>query len=331
MIKYLVLDTNIIRRLLEKNNEVEAKLNLLKQEYEFVLSDLSFFEITNFIVTLPFDERVITWNNLRIIIIKYEFRILSKINFNSNEIFIKFLKNKMSIEQVKNNLLKSFAWNLSKFITNLYVITVINLANSLEANYNSAFYNHIQKITNPKNKNNIYTLYEKRLNNIILECYRANQIKFNNHVKLEFKEIVIDILTSYELSKTKTSWSRNEFEEKNSVLRVRYLKSSFKEILKLFVNEEKIYIKKVPEMDELDFCFISKYIARLNTQNPTFNINDITDYHNFINAFKHNAPYLTLDGKSLKLYKEIFADHITILGFIDKCKEIKLLQKRSDN
>lgn len=54
MKKFMVLDTNLIRRLLENNIEIEEKLDELVQGYDFVLSDLSLFEILDYIIRLPF-------------------------------------------------------------------------------------------------------------------------------------------------------------------------------------------------------------------------------------------------------------------------------------
>ena len=126
--------------------------------------------------------------------------------------------------------------------------------------------------------------------------------------------------------------SEKDFDDKNSELNNKYRDLSFKQILSTVVDVKNVYINKVPEMDEIDFNFISQYIINLNTINPKFNINDVTDYHNFINAYRNNALYLTLDTRSLKIYEKIFADNSTLLGYIDSCKQkcINLTKKTTN-
>ena len=324
MIKYIILDSNIFRRLLENNVNVEAKLKQLKQSYDFAVSDMSLFEVIDYIETLPFEDNLQKTKLLKLFLFNNKVRILKKKGFDrTEEVYKRYVFDKFSNIQLKNNLLSSFAWTVSRFITNLYCLTVVNVANSIETNFKSYFYNYIRTIVDPTNKKNIYDRFPKIIEQAVIKSYTEKSFKFNNYVKDKFKEIIIDLLTIFYFSSNELDYTDEDYNRKFKELENQYKSLSFKEILCQIIDEQKIYLNKIPEMDELDFIFISKYLTRLNISNPKFSINDITDYHNFINAYRNNALYFTFDKNSFKVYKNVFDTDSSIQNFISKCETIK--------
>lgn len=317
------LDTNIIRRLFEDNATVENLLNDIYISHEFIISDMTLYEITDHICRLENEKRLKYEIKFRNILHKYKILLQYKKDYpRSKECYNRFILNKFSVLQLRNNILPSYAFSLSKFITNIFVLTFISIINSLGST--SVPLNlYLKHITNPNNKNNLYVLYENIFENCILNVNNTD-IKLNKFFNEEFKKMIIKIMCVINLSNKSDTWDISFQEKQEEMLNEKYKEIPYIEILKSIINQESIVIKKTEEMNSIDFCFISNYIEQINLGNKVIKINDITDYLNFSNSFMYRTKYLTLDEKSIKQYKKYFKNFNDILSHINN----KVLTKK---
>ena len=71
--------------MLENNVNVEAKLKQLKQSYDFAVSDMSLFEVIDYIETLPFEDNLQKTKLLKLFLFNNKVRILKKKGFDIYE------------------------------------------------------------------------------------------------------------------------------------------------------------------------------------------------------------------------------------------------------
>ena len=120
------LDTNIIRRLFEDNTTIEKLLNDINVSHEFIISDMTLYEITDYICRLENEKRLKYEIKFRNILHKYQILLQYKRDYpRSKECYNRFLLNKFSVLQLRNNILPSYAFSLSRFITNIFETQVV--------------------------------------------------------------------------------------------------------------------------------------------------------------------------------------------------------------
>jgi hypothetical protein len=70
------------------------------------------------------------------------------------------------------------------------------------------------------------------------------------------------------------------------------------------------------------FTYVAKGII---SDGKSFDINDVIDCSNFLIAYSHNQPYLTLDLNSLEKYLDAFKGIVSVTNYVEKC--IKMTQE----
>ena len=295
----ILLDTNIIRRLMENNQlMIENLASMKSKNYEFLISDMSLFELLT-------QEKVTDdiFNFLRIMC-EYEIAPLYKVSVipNFNEQYIEWFKCSKSVSTMRENLFPSFSFTLSIFLSDFVKAIMIFLANKLTTDYKtSEFYNYIVKCLN---ENDIREHFEI----VIKDSYLHKKELLRKRLPEEFKDLILRELTYYHLLQHKNTFQEWEFEAEFENKKRQYFNESFKEICSKFIDESDINIKFDSQMDTLDSEFIVFFLKSTLSKGGKFDINDITDYLNFKYGFKYCYAYYTLDTTHLKKFSEIFSD-----------------------
>lgn len=328
MDKQILLDTNVVRRLLENDTKTIHILDYyFFHKYLFIISDYSLFEIYDYLDNLSVNKEQLKFK-LIILFNRYKIKILYR---QSSEFlqknFKKFITNQISIYETKNILLKSFSYALSSFLTNIFSITLLYLANSLEQKfntkqdsmYNSTFYQYIRTIyTNEYIYNHIKSNMEK----IIERSYISNEFKIQLYIDKYFKKIIIEVLCYHHLYSNSATISEKIFKSAYQTISNNYQNLNYKDILKKFILPNSLTISNKYNMTQIDYDYIVKYINKLIFENGAFKVNDITDYLNFSNSFDKNILYYTQDTKSLSKYSNYFSENIAIIKHLEKLKKI---------
>lgn len=317
MTKNLIIDSNIIRRLFENNYKVSIILDYLyKKGYLFSISDHSLFELFDYLDSSV--DKIIEYDKLIFYFNKYDIELMHRKT--SKELYDNyhiFLQKKYSIKQIKSILYKSFEFSMINFLKDIYRICILCIANSITDKYDSPFYMYIVNLF----KTDKFELdVEKHLKEVLKNSYLYNKFKCEKYIKKDFRDLIIRVLCYHELYET--SFNKIKFNETYNNYSSKYNDLGFSKILEKYYKKDKIIIKNLDNIDELQFIFSKKYLEDL-MKGRKFSINDLVDYLNFEKAFKNNSLYYTLDDKSLRIYQLYFENNQEILNYIDLIKRMK--------
>lgn len=321
MNKYILLDTNILRRLIEEKPKVQIIMNYFKfNKYLFYVSDYSLFELMDNLDRSKNKED--TYNKVISIINKYDIELLYRES--SKDLFDNynyFLESKYTIKEVKRILYKSFKFSLMNFLKDIYSICILSIANSLEECYTSSFYNYIRHIF----KSGMFNeKVSEHLNRVLDKGYIANNLKIEKFVKEDMKDLIIRVLCYYDLLKNKESFTSEEFNEKKTYYISKYKDISFNNILKNFYKPNKVKLINMDNVDAMQFEFSENYFKNISN-GKRLSINDLVDYLNLEKAFKNQMLYYTEDNNFFTRYETYFKDNQEVLDYISEIKKINKL------
>lgn len=306
----ILLDTNVIRRLMEDNSSMIKVLeDMRNDDYDFVISDMSLFELLT--------SKEVNKDLNKFLSILYDYKIVpifKKTLTDFNKQYINWFKEPKTNTEMKNNIYPSFLFTLSTFLSDFTIGVILSLANKLTSDYSSEFYLYILSIVN---KTEIKTHFKK----VIEDCYIHKKEKLRKRIPIELKDLIIRELTYFNLleKQKKSIFTEQEFLNEFKNQNNKYINKSFKEICSSFLSEKDIMVTG-NKIDDLDKRFIINYFKNVLCKNGKFSVNDITDYLNFKYGLKYCYSYYTTDKKSLKKYASYFHNP-KIIKYIDKIKE----------
>ena len=306
----VLLDTNVIRRLMENNTSMTKVIEDMRADgYSFAISDMSLFELLT--------SKDVSENLNKFLSILYDYKIIpvyKSILPNFDKQYFDWFKEPKSIEEMKNNIFPSFVFTLSTFLSDFTNAIILFLANKLTSDYSSEFYLHILNIIDTKSTK---THFERVLN----DCYILNKEKLRKRIPEELKNLILREFTYFNLLQRKSHFYKEEFIKEFEIQQKRYLDKSFKEICSSFLSETDIKVRSDETMNKLDEKFITNYFKNILCTNGKFNINDITDYINFKYGMVYCYSYYTTDDKSLKKYADYFQEQ-EVVEFLNKVENI---------
>lgn len=306
----VLLDTNVIRRLMENNTSMTKVIEDMRADgYGFAISDMSLFELLT--------SKDISENLNKFLSILYDYKIVpvyKSILPNFDKQYFDWFKEPKSIEEMKNNIFPSFVFTLSTFLSDFTNAIILFFANKLTSDYSSEFYLHILNIIDTKSTK---THFERVLN----DCYILNKEKLRKRIPEELKNLILREFTYFNLLQRKPHFDKEEFNKEFETQQNKYLDKSFKEICSSFLSETDIKVRSDETMNKLDEKFITNYFKNILCKNCKFNINDITDYINFKYGMVYCYSYYTTDDKSLKKYADYFQEQ-EVVEFLNKVDNI---------
>ena len=315
----LLIDTNVILRLLENKKSVVDVLRYYSRTHRILITDHSIFELLDHFDRVPNGdlEYPLALELLR----QYDIDVIyheSSIFF--GKIYRNFINGAFSIRDAKKLVLASFKFSMAGFLTNVYSLSILAIANSLENNYKSPFYYHIRHLySNQKIDNDIHSY----VNEMLAYGYDAGRIQIEKIIKCELRDLIIQVICYYDLFKSNKQTTEKRFREKYNFYDQMYAGKQFHEILKSYYKPHKLKIQNIDNINELSFQFISNYLENVARSVYGFSINDITDYLNFETAVRHNCLYYTLDNKSLGKIEKCFLNNDNVIQHINKARRIE--------
>lgn len=305
----ILLDTNIIRRLIEGNTSMFKVMEDMKSDgYSFAISDMSLFELLT--------SNDVCNNPNKLLSILYDFHIapIYKTTLTDFENqYLDWFKSPKTTTEMKNNLLPSFSFTLSIFLSDLTNAIMLFLANKLTADYTSEFYLYIMNLIDNGNA-------QQHFERVIKDCYINNKEKLRKRIPEELKDLILGEFTYFNLLSKSSYFNEDEFHKEFTIQKNKYLDKSFKEICSKILTSNDIKIKNNKKMDNIDKKFIENYFKNILCYNNSFNINDITDYINFKYGMKYCYSYYTTDYNSLKKYATYFKEK-NVLKYLNKIKK----------
>lgn len=298
-----LIDTNLIRRLLEDKRKVFYLSEYVKKhQLKLLISDLSLWEIIDQYSTVSIKEHyldfvfIINTLNLQPI---YNGKV-----YNDGFNFVQFTKD-TELSILKNYLFPSIKKLLSPFLVNTLNITLTNLATSLETDYSSEFYQEFIQVHALLNLNNDGNFFE----NILNLSYIENSFKLKELIHYFFNKTIIDCILAYKHSKKLVT------EEFLIELNEKYHKSKFNHIANEYITKP-LKFNFVKDYNDLDKEFLINYMNDIIVNKNKFSINDLVDYINFKYAYDNTEGYLSLDNNFFKKLKRIFIGNSKVLDFI---------------
>lgn len=292
--KEVLVDTNIVRRIMENKSNVLNSINAIQNDgYRFRISDMSLFELLNSIHSQQ------SYYALLNALYDYEIApIFKNVIPYFDKQYLDWFKKPQPITELKKQLFGSFCFSVSTILADIAKSIILFLANKLTSDYSSEFYLYNVAILNE----DIVTHFS----NVIAKSYFGNSELLRKRLPLEYRDLVLRVLTYHSLLSYKNTFTEKEFQKEYRKQDIKYANLSFKEICTQLLKEEDILFSNNPQNDKLDERFLIKYIKDILCNNGVFNINDITDYINFKYAFKYCEFYLTNDRKSINKLKNYF-------------------------
>lgn len=307
MEKTVLLDTNIVRRLMEDNEKfVNAITSIHNDGYKFDISDMSLFELVDSIKTGK--------DYLKLLEVLYDnnIRPISKVIIPEFwKQYLDWFKAPLPVVEMKKQLFDSFSFTLSTVLTDLTNAIMLYLANKLTSDYSSEFYIFILSAVE-KNDTTHFT-------NVMRSSYLDNKFSFRKRLPLEFRDLVIRILTYYNLLLVSDTFDQEAFNLEYQKQNALYHGLSFKDICSSFLTEKDITFKANNNIEEYDEIFSTCFIKDLLCGNRKFHINDITDYISFKYAYSFCDFYFTHDGKSLAKYERYFKGN-PIIDYLNRTR-----------
>ena len=228
----ILLDTNVVRRILENNANMYNVLDSMKKDgYKFAVTDMSLFELltsknieTNIIKLLTFlcDYEIAPI---------YKQQVIPKFK----DQYIQWFKKESEIIELKRQLFPSFSYTLSSFFATFTNAIMIFIANKLTNDYDSEFYRYLLSVISFEQTREHYV-------NILNDSYILNKEKFRRRILLELKDLVLREITYYNLLQNKVVFSEHEFRNEFAIQEDIYKNQSFKDICSSMLGENDIKI-----------------------------------------------------------------------------------------
>ena len=292
---------------MENDSYVLHSINAIQNDgYRFRISDMSLFELLNSIHSQQ------SYYALLNALYDYEIApIFKNVIPYFDKQYLDWFKKPQPITELKKQLFGSFCFSVSTILADIAKSIILFLANKLTSDYSSEFYLYIVSILNE----DIVTHF----NNVIAKSYFGNGELLRKRLPLEYRDLVLRVLTYHSLLLDKNTFTKQEFQKEYHKQDIKYANLSFKEICTQLLKEEDILFSNNPQNDEADEMFLTEYIKNILCHNGEFNINDITDYINFKYAFKFCEFYFTNDRKSMNKYEKYLTQQ-NIQNFINRSK-----------
>ena len=143
----ILLDTNVIRRLLEDNVfMIRIMHNMQNDGYKFTISDMSLFEL------LDANEVKLQINKFLGILFDYKIvPIYKDVIKDFDKDFFNWFKQPISVLEMKKQLFPSFSFTLATFLSDFTNAIIVFIANKYCCDYSSEFYQYIRNIVNENN------------------------------------------------------------------------------------------------------------------------------------------------------------------------------------
>lgn len=218
-----------------------------------------------------------------------------------DEQYLNWFNSYSSINKKKEQLLPSFSFTLSSFLSTFTNAIIIFLANKLIVDHTSNIYNYIISVANFES---IKQHYEK----VLLSSYIFNTEKLRDRLPLELKDIILREITYINVLKTTNDLCDELLIEEFKTLSQKYNNLRFNQICSQILQEDDIITENVDQIEKMDLDFIVYYLRNVLCKGGSFNINDLTDYLNFKYAYKFCCAFYTYEKKLLNKYSKIFTD-----------------------
>lgn len=315
MEKEVLIDTNIIRRLIEDNATMIRSISTIKNDgFNFMVSDMTLFELVDYIKTKKDYYKFLSIlydNNIAPI---FKEKIL---NFGKQ--YCEWFKKPIPIIELKKQLLPSFSMSLATVLTDLAKAIMLFLANKLTSDYSSYFYNSILEILNDTTK--------EHFEQVIAHSYLGKGEPLKKRLPLEYRDLVIRELTYFNLLQKYEEYDSKQFSEEYDKQNKRYEGLSFNDICAEILTENDMRFNLTEIGDNNDAIFMVNFIKDVLYRKRKFQINDIADYINFKYALQFCDFYFTTDDSSLKKYERYFKDDSKIQEYIRRSRGFTLKYK----
>lgn len=307
----LVVDSNIIRRLME--NDMNAEINDILNCKKLHITFLSMLEL---IVSCDSQEY---YDKLRLLIVDYNFTLLTDKKTNSNQSI------PTNFCGIKTKLIDDSIPYLSERLAMITYFSIFFILKILNVKKSSAATKSIQTILEKKCTDNIDMLSEQ-FEKIMKVCYEANE-KAKIITKSIMPTVVLNTFTLHSnyLNEKLVEESRIYdllFEEiKEDFQFSDSIKSEMDNVRAIITNEEidlKTMISSTihfSKEQDIKLTKIMNYeIYNFISSKNSFDYNDTVDLLNFVIANKNDGySYFTNDNKSIKKVKKIFEDEFDSL------------------
>ena len=285
-----------------ENNDIilQALTTLKKDEYHFMISDMSLFELLD---SINLDSPNVKLQYITLLQILYDYNvtpIIKDIIPDFSKQYVEWFRTPHPIIELKSQIFESFSFSLSSVLTDLSKAMMLFLANKLTSDYSSEFYGIIISAINE----DINDHFKK----VIKSSYIEKRFSLRKRLPLEFRDLIIRELTYYQLLSIKDTFNKQEFESEYNKQNTKYNGLSFKDICSKYLTESDMLFDESNIKDNSDETFLISYIKDILCYNAKFDINDITDYINFKYAYSYCNYYFTTDKKSLNKLNRYFSD-----------------------
>ena len=199
MANEVLLDTNIIRRLMEDNPSMIKNITAIKNDgYNFSISDMTLFELLDNIKTTEAYFKLLNVlydNNVRPI---YKDKIPE-----FGKLYKEWFKRPTPLIELKKQLFPSFSSSLATVLTDLAKAIMLFLANKLATDYSSEFYITVVALVDE--------LKKEHFERVIEHCYLVSGEKLRKRLLLEYRDLVIRELTYFTLLLKSDTYEKKEF------------------------------------------------------------------------------------------------------------------------
>ena len=163
----------------------------------------------------------------------------------------------------------------------------------------------------------------------MLKEYFDNYWNAKNACKEFMKNSIISHLSIF-YSVTNEQFNQKMINELYEKMKEDYKNFSISQILKKNnLKRSNIHLPNIKIDDTPTSGIESKYFTYVAkgiiSDGKSFDINDVIDCSNFLIAYSHNQPYLTLDLNSLEKYLDAFKGIVSVTNYVEKC--IKMTQE----
>lgn len=311
----VLLDTNIILRLMEDNPSMIKNITAIKNDgYNFSISDMTLFELLDNIKTTE------AYFKLLNVLYDYNVRPIYKDKIPEfGKLYKEWFKRPTPLNELKEQLFPSFSSSLATVLTDLAKAIMLFLANKLTTDYSSEFYNSVVFMVNEMDT--------KHFERVIKHYYFSGE-SLRKRLLLEYKDLVIRELTYFNLLQKSDTYEKAEFTAEYNAQDLQHKGQTFQQICAEILTEKDLLFNVSELDDKMDQEFITTFLSNLLCKNRKFEINDVTDYINFKYSYKFCAVYFTTDGSSLKKYEDYFEDK-NIRSYLER--SIQFIKKYSKN
>ncbi|MBQ9520431.1 MAG: hypothetical protein IJR67_03035 [Acholeplasmatales bacterium] len=212
---------------------------------------------------------------------------------------------------------RDYLYSLKNFTVGINRIIIHWLIGKLREKNNVLYNNFIDYVY--KEQMDFFEVFHSRM---LKESF-DNYLNAKNDCKIFLKNSIISHLAIF-YSLTNEHYNQKKSNELYKKLKKEYKNFSISQILKknnLNRNNIHLPIIKIADtptssLESIYFTYIAKSII---SNGKSFDINDVVDCSNFLIAYSHNHPYLTLDLNSLEKYLDAFKEYTSVINYVEKC------------